>query len=156
MSIETRRALPTDCETIAEFNQLLAWETEDKSLDGEVLRCGVAALLADTHKGVYYLAESAGQVVGQAMITREWSDWRNGWMWWLQSVYVRAESRRCGVFSALFEQILNEARADGSVIGLRLYVEQGNHTAQAVYRRYGLEEIPYQIFQRWPLDLVES
>ena len=152
MSIVTRRATPADAEMIAEFNNLLALETEDKTLDGEVLRRGVAAILTDANKGVYYLAESAGQVVGQAMITREWSDWRDGWMWWLQSVYVQAESRRCGVFSALFEHIVGEARAAGNVIGLRLYVEHQNHAAQATYRRFGLEEIPFHVFQRWPLD----
>src|SRR5262249_9401763 len=80
-------------ETVVEFNRLLALESEGKALDGGVLRRGVAALLADSAKGRYFIAELGGQVVGQLMLTCEWSDWRDGWWWWLQSVYVRAEAR---------------------------------------------------------------
>ena len=152
MTLRIRPAAAGDCEAIVEFNRLLALESEDKQLDGDTLRTGVAAVLADPHKGRYFVAEREGQVVGQLAITFEWSDWRNGWMWWLQSVYVHADSRRCGVFRALYEYVCDLARGDPSVIGIRLYVEEANHTARATYARHGFEAIPFVIYQRWPLD----
>jgi GNAT superfamily N-acetyltransferase len=152
MSLTIRPAAAGDCETIVEFNRLLALESEDLCLDGETLRLGVSAVLADPAKGRYFVAERGGQVVGQVMITPEWTDWRNGWMWWLQSVYVRAEARRLGVFRALFEHVYELARTDGSVRGIRLYVERDNHAAQATYARHGLTLIPFLLFQRAPVD----
>lgn len=151
MSLSIRRALPADAAIVAEFNRLLALESEGKTLEANVLAAGVAAGLADPNKGVYFLAEENSAPIGQIMYTTEWSDWRNGWFWWIQSVYVCAEARRRGVFRALYEHVYQAARADGQVIGLRLYVEGNNHTAQETYRRMGMESAGYLLFQRWPL-----
>jgi GNAT superfamily N-acetyltransferase len=116
-----------------------------------VLSAGVAAGLADPGKSVYFLAEEDGTAVGQMMYTTEWSDWRNGWFWWIQSVYVRPEARRRGVFRALFEHVHQAARADERVIGLRLYVERENHVAQKTYQNMGMESAGYLVFERYPL-----
>jgi GNAT superfamily N-acetyltransferase len=151
MSLSIRRAGSADATVVAEFNRLLALESEGKTLDAAVLAAGVAAGLADPTKSVYFLAEEDGKAVGQIMYTLEWSDWRNGWFWWIQSVYVCAEARRRGVFRALYEHVEQAARADGNVIGLRLYVEQANHVAQETYRRMGMEAAGYFVFQRYPL-----
>jgi GNAT superfamily N-acetyltransferase len=151
MTLTIRRAGPTDVAVVAEFNRLLAVESEGKTLDNTVLTAGVAAGLADPNKSVYFLAEEDGEAVGQIMYTTEWSDWRNGWFWWIQSVYVRAAARRRGVFRALFEHVYQAARADGQVIGLRLYVERANEAAQETYRRMGMEAAGYLVFERYPL-----
>ncbi len=151
MSLSIRRAGPADAAVVAEFNRLLALESEGKTLDAAVLAAGVAAGLADPNKSVYFLAEENGKAVGQIMYTMEWSDWRNGWFWWIQSVYVRAEARRRGVFRALYEHVYQAAKADGHVIGLRLYVESANHVAQETYRRMGMEAAGYFVLQRYPL-----
>jgi GNAT superfamily N-acetyltransferase len=151
MSLTIRRAGPADVAVVAEFNRLLAVESEGKTLDTAVLTAGVTAGLADPNKSVYFLAEEDGRAVGQIMYTTEWSDWRNGWFWWIQSVYVRAEARRRGVFRALFEHVCQAARADGKVIGLRLYVERANHVAQETYRRIGMEAAGYLVLERYPL-----
>src|SRR4051812_26727090 len=129
MPIEVRRATPADAGVIVEYNRRLARETEGKELDEAVLSAGVAAALADPVRALYFVAQDAGEVVGQLMVTTEWSDWRNGWMWWIQSVYVRADARRGGVFRGLYEHVLAAARQDPAVIGLRLYVERENHAA---------------------------
>ncbi|HEY7158853.1 MAG TPA: GNAT family N-acetyltransferase [Gemmataceae bacterium] len=151
MPLSIRRASPADAAVVAEFNRLLAAESEGKTLDPAVLARGVAAVLADPHKGVYFLAEKDGASVGQIMYTTEWSDWRNGWFWWIQSVYVRHEARRRGVFRALFEHVHKAAQADPEVIGLRLYVERENHSAWETYRRMGMEAAGYVVFERYPL-----
>jgi ribosomal protein S18 acetylase RimI-like enzyme len=116
-----------------------------------VLAAGVRAVLDDPARGVYFVAERAGEVVGQTMITTEWSDWRNGWLWWIQSVYVCADARRQGVFRALYEHVQEMARNDPTVIGLRLYVEENNRAAQETYRRMGMEPMGFLVFHRWPL-----
>src|SRR5215213_1686096 len=105
MPLAIRRADSRDTAVVAEFNRLLAWESERKTLDPAVLARGVARLLADPAKGFYLVAEADGQVVGQLMATFEWSDWRDGWFWWVQSVYVRYDYRRAGVFRALFSEL---------------------------------------------------
>jgi len=151
MTLSIRRAGPADVAVVAQFNSLLAQESEGKTLDAAVLAAGVAAGLADANKSVYFVAEEDGAAVGQIMYTTEWSDWRNGWFWWIQSVYVRAEARRRGVFRALFEHVLQAARTDGKVIGLRLYVERANQVAQETYRRLGMEAAGYFVFERYPL-----
>src|SRR5262249_28043791 len=130
MPLKVRPATPADVPVIVEFNRLLAEESEGKTLDQPLLAAGVAAGLADTGKALYFVAEDDGRVVGQVMVTFEWSDWRNGWFWWVQSVYVRPEARRRGVFRALFEHVSESARRDPHVIGLRLYVEEENHLAR--------------------------
>jgi ribosomal protein S18 acetylase RimI-like enzyme len=142
-----RSATPADAAVIAEFNRRLALETENKVLDPAVLAAGVAAVLADPGRGLYFVAEADGNVVGQLMITFEWSDWRNGWVWWLQSVYVRAEARSRGVFRALFEHALAAAR-NQNVVSVRLYVEKDNHPAVATYLRLGFEEMHFHLMHR--------
>jgi ribosomal protein S18 acetylase RimI-like enzyme len=151
MPLSIRRAVAADAAIIVEFNRRLAEESESKSLDVSVLSAGVAAGLADPRKSVYFLAEEDGNAVGQIMFTTEWSDWRNGWFWWIQSVYVRREARRRGVFRALFEHVAQAANADPEVIGLRLYVERDNRNAQETYLRLGMERTGYEVFERHPL-----
>jgi ribosomal protein S18 acetylase RimI-like enzyme len=152
MSLAIRRATVADAAAIIEFNRLMALETEDKVLEPPVLAAGVAAVLADAHKGHYLLAEEAGAVLGQMMITFEWSDWRNGWIWWIQSVYVRPEARRRGIFRALYCHVYQAACHDPQVIGLRLYVERDNQAAQQTYRRLGMERAGYLMFEKLPLS----
>ena len=151
MPISIRQAVPADAAIVVEFNRLLAEESEGKTLDVAVLAAGVAAGLADPHKSIYFLAEEDGLALGQIMFTTEWSDWRNGWFWWIQSVYVRPEARRRGIFRALFEHVRQAALAAGDAIGLRLYVEQENHIAQQTYRHLGMDDAGYLVFERHPL-----
>jgi len=151
MPLSIRRGVSADAAVIVEFNRLLALESEGKTLDPAKLSLGVAAGLADPRKSVYFVAEEDGAPIGQIMFTTEWSDWRNGWFWWVQSVYVRPEARRQGVFRALFEHVVQAARADGEVIGLRLYVEEDNYAARETYRRLGMESTTYGVFERFPL-----
>ena len=146
--LEIRLATAADRDTIADFNIRLAEESEGKRLDPDVLREGVAALLRDTTKGRYFVAIREGRIIGQLMHTWEWSDWRNGQIWWLQSVYVVPEHRRQGVFRALFNHALAEAEADPGVVGVRLYVEEQNTPAHDVYRSLGLREGGYFVMQR--------
>ncbi len=152
MPVTIRQALPDDAPTIADFNRRMALETEDKLLDPAILAAGVAAALADPHKAVYYLAVEEGPIVGQLSITREWSDWRNGWFWWIQSVYVRPEARRRGIYRALYAHVRARARQQGDVLGLRLYVEEENATAEQTYLRLGMEPAGYRLLQQYPLS----
>ena len=142
-----REATLDDLETIAEFNARLAEETEDTLLDRETLRQGVRALLSDQTRGSYYLACTDGRVIGQIMHTREWSDWRNGDIWWIQSVYVHPDHRRLGVFRLLYRHLKTLAESEPSVVGLRLYVEQENQAAQATYVGLGMRETSYLVMQ---------
>jgi GNAT superfamily N-acetyltransferase len=151
MPLTIRPAVPADAPTVVEFNRLLALETENKVLDPEVLARGVAAILGDPKRGWYFVADDKGRLAGQIGVTTEWSDWRNGWFWWIQSVYVRAEDRRRGVFRALFRHVEELARADSTVVGLRLYVERGNHPAQATYAHFNMRPIEFLILQKCPV-----
>jgi ribosomal protein S18 acetylase RimI-like enzyme len=146
-----RRATPADASVIVDFNRRLALESEGKTLDSAVLARGVAAGLADPNKALYFVAEEAGAVVGQLMLTKEWSDWRNGWIWWIQSVYVRDDWRRRGVFRLLYEHVHRLAAADPEVTGLRLYVEHENGAAQQTYLSLGMERTGYLVLERCPL-----
>ena len=125
-----------DLETIVDFNIRLAAESEDTRLDRETVRQGVRGLLADAARGAYYVAGAPG-IVGQMMHTHEWSDWRNGDIWWIQSVYVHPDHRRQGVCKALYEHIRERAAADPGVVGVRLYVERENARAQGDLRGAG-------------------
>jgi len=151
MPLTIRQAVPADAAIVIEFNRLLAEESEGKTLDPATLAPGVAAGLADPHKSVYFLAEEDGVPIGQIMYTTEWSDWRNGWFWWIQSVYVRREAWRRGVFRALFEHVAAAAQVHPEVIGLRLYVERENHIAQQTYQQMGMTPAGYVVFERYPL-----
>jgi GNAT superfamily N-acetyltransferase len=153
MAWTVRRGEPADAPVIIDFNARLAEESEGKTLDPARITPGVRAVLADPHKGVYFVAEEPGAgVVGQMMITFEWSDWRNGWIWWIQSVYVRAEARRRGVFRALYEHVLAAARRQPDVIGLRLYVDNDNVAAQETYFRLGMSRSNYFVLEKFPLE----
>jgi len=152
MSVTIRTATPADAATIVEFNRRLAEESEGKILDVAVLASGVAAALADPQrKGPYFLAVEDGAVLGQLQITYEWSDWRNGFAWWIQGVYVRPEARRRGVFRALYEHIYRLAKQEPEVIALRLYVDRNNHGAQQTYLGMGMEWMDYLMLQKYPL-----
>jgi len=145
-TIGIRAATLEDAAIIAEFNRRLAWETEEIRLKPDVIEAGVMGMLTDPAKGKYYLATVDGRVVGQIMHTFEWSDWRNGFLWWIQSVYVQQEYRSQGVFRALFEHLRKEAeKSDG--VGLRLYVEEENHTAQQVYHKLGMSHGGYHVLE---------
>lgn len=148
-----RPARPDDRETIVDFNARLAEESEGKILDPAVLAAGVQVALAEPDRLRYWVAESpeGGPILGQAAITREWSDWRNGWLWWFQSVFVRPEARGQGVFRALFQHIRGEALAATDVVGLRLYVENENLRAQATYQAMGMRAGGYHVYEElWP------
>ncbi len=138
---------------VAEFNVRLAAETEQLQLDPACVQAGVGALLRDASKGTYFLAADDGEVVGQAMITYEWSDWRNGNIWWLQSVYVRPEFRKKGVFRLLFRHIQDLAKRQPEVWGLRLYMHSANDQARVAYESLGMTCTHYQVFE---LDLSDS
>lgn len=146
--VHIRRARLADLETIVDFNERLARETEGVQLDPDRLRAGVTSLLRDDRVGFYLIAErDDGETLGQVGLTFEWSDWRNGVFWWLQSVYVRPEYRGQGVLRALYDRIL-ALSADRSVCGIRLYVERENRAAQAAYRRLGLDPAVFQMYER--------
>ena len=138
-----------DAPVIVEFNRCLALETEGKVLNEAVLFSGVSRALADPERLRYWVAElgSPATLVGQAAITREWSDWRDGWIWWLQSVYVAQPYRGCGVFRALYHHIQKKARGNPEVIGLRLYVEESNQPAQLTYQALGMKPGGYSVFE---------
>jgi GNAT superfamily N-acetyltransferase len=142
-----RQAQLADAALITEFNLRLAKETEDLSLDPGTLAAGVTAVLKDPAKGVYYLAETDGKVAGQLMVTYEWSDWRNGNLWWIQSVYVREEFRGRGVFRRLFQHAQELARRQKDVPALRLYMHKDNHRARRSYEQLGMSQTHYEVFE---------
>ena len=146
-AIDIRRATPADFAFIAESNIAMALETEGLALDEARVRAGVGAVLADSALGFYLVAEIDGKQAGQLMVTYEWSDWRNGLFWWIQSVYVRPEHRRKGVYTALHRHVAEAAQAAGGVCGIRLYVEQENTTAQQVYESLDMYRTRYQMYE---------
>lgn len=154
MAVTIRAAVANDWPTIVDFNCRLAEESEGFSLHRETVAKGVQGLLADPSRGRYLVACSNGTIVGQLMHTREWSDWRNGDIWWLQSVYVAPEWRRRGVFRMLFDELRREAETDPGVVGLRLYVEDHNESAKQVYFKLGLLDAGYHVLER--LQTVEK
>ena len=145
--MKIRKARTSDAAIIAEFNRKLAWETEKLRLIPSVVDRGVRALLKDAAKGTYFLAEEGDVVVGQLLITYEWSDWRNGNFWWLQSVYVANEFRQSGMFRALFHHVQKLARSRRDVCGLRLYVEKNNHRAHRAYERLAMKYTHYEMYE---------
>lgn len=147
MPVSIRPATAADAARIAEFNCRLAEETERKRLDPDTVLAGVESLIGASGHGRYYLAERGSEVVGQLLITYEWSDWRNGQFWWIQSVYVAPEHRRRGVFSSLYGHVAREARAHPRVCGLRLYVEEHNARAIAAYDALGMRPAGYRVLE---------
>lgn len=147
MELSVRPAHPGDLEALVEFNQALARETENLVLSTETLRSGVLGLLARPQYGFYLVAQNGDTVAGGLMITFEWSDWRDGVYWWVQSVYVRPAYRGQGVYRALYEAVKSRAAAQPEVRGCRLYVEQNNHAAQQVYAKLGMKPAGYQVYE---------
>jgi ribosomal protein S18 acetylase RimI-like enzyme len=142
-----RLAGAADAEALIEFNAAMAFETEGKELLPEVIGAGVRALLKQPASGFYLLAESDSRVVGSLLVTKEWSDWRNGDFWWIQSVYVHPDFRRQGVYKRLYRHVQELAAQDPQVCGFRLYVERENARAQATYRTLGMKETRYLVFE---------
>ena len=151
-SLHIRPATRDDADTLIEFNRAMALETEHRRLDLPKLREGVLGLFTKPEYGFYTVAEvpdaDAHRVIGQLLITFEWSDWRDGVFWWIQSVYVVPERRGMGVFRAMYNHILAKAKADSRVCGIRLYVERENRRAQTTYQRVGLTPSGYTVFEQ--------
>lgn len=145
MGIRTGNA--ADAPTIARFNAAMALESEAVVLDMDVLTAGVEAALADRGKAFYLISETDGTPVGQLMVTNEWSDWRNGWIWWIQSVYVEPEHRRKGVYSGLYRRLQELAAEQGDVRGIRLYVMRENHRAKRTYESLGMQHSEYDLYE---------
>lgn len=146
MSIEIRIASRDDIAHIAQWNTAMAWETEQKALSPVVIGRGVTAVFDEPRRGFYLVAERAGEPVGCLLVTYEWSDWRAGDFWWIQSVYVVESARREGVFRRLYEDAKQRAGQAGAV-GLRLYVETENERAQRTYAGLGMERCHYFMYE---------
>lgn len=147
MQVSIRKAVLADAAVIAVFNQQMALETEHKELIPELVLAGVHSLLTNPAYGFYLVAEHEEQVVGSLMITTEWSDWRNGVFWWVQSVYVQPKSRRQGIYRKLYAAVKALATEQGNVCGFRLYVEKDNQQAQQTYRELGMQITDYRIYE---------
>ena len=147
LELQLRRGEMRDADTIANFNAAMALETEGKGLIPEVIGAGVRRLIETPSLGFYLVAEHDGRVVACLMITNEWSDWRNGLFWWIQSVYVQQDFRRRGVYRRMYEEVRALAKADAGVCGFRLYVEKENEVAHATYASLGMKETDYLLYE---------
>lgn len=145
-ALRIRLALSSDAATFARWNAAMALETEGRTLDPEVLDRGARGVFERPERGFYLLAERGGAPVGGLLITYEWSDWRNGEFWWIQSVYVEPSARRTGVFRALHEEVVRRAR-EAKAVGIRLYVERNNERAQATYAALGMRSSDYLFYE---------
>ncbi len=146
-NIAYRRAQSADHQSIVDFQIAMAWETEAVRLDRTTCAAGVAAVFDKPSLGLYYVAEKDSRVIGVTLTTYEWSEWRNGIVWWIQSVYVLPEFRRQGIYSGIYAFIRGLAEADPEVRGIRLYVDRRNTAAQEVYTRLGMNGEHYQVFE---------
>jgi len=142
-----RLARESDAAALVEFNQAMALETEGKTLDKQILQSGVESVFHDEKKGFYVVAEEDGRIIGGLMITFEWSDWRDGWFWWIQSVYILPEARGRGMYRLLYDFVKQAAREKRDVCGFRLYVEKENAHAQKVYEKLGMEATYYLMYE---------
>ncbi|MBI2212237.1 MAG: GNAT family N-acetyltransferase [Acidobacteria bacterium] len=147
MALVVRDASAADAARIVEFQLAMARETEGIELDPATLARGVDAVFSDSGLGRYFVAASDGVVIGSLMITYEWSDWRNGMVWWIQSVYVTPEARGSGVYRRLYEAIQSLVRDSVGIRGIRLYVDTRNSSAQKVYERLGMDGGHYRVFE---------
>lgn len=146
--MKIRKATSNDSFALVEFNQAMAMETEDKPLDTETLTAGVNKLLEDENKGFYLVAELPnGDLAGSLMVTFEWSDWRNSQFWWIQSVFIRPQNRRQGIYSDLYNSVKSLAEQSQGVCGFRLYVEKDNVIAQKTYENLGMHESHYHMYE---------
>jgi GNAT superfamily N-acetyltransferase len=137
-----------DAGTLADFNVAMAQETEGKTLSRSRVSAGVNTVMQNPGHGFYVVAEKAEAIAGSLMVTREWSDWRNSEFWWIQSVYVKPEFRRQGIYRKLYEFARAKALEQGNVCGFRLYVERGNIVAQQTYRDLGMAETVYKMYEQ--------
>jgi len=142
-----RIAKSEDAPDLVEFNQAMAMETEGKRLETNILQSGVEAVFGDVNKGFYVVAEEENKIIGGLMVTFEWSDWRNNWFWWIQSVYILPEFRGRKIYSRLYEFVKEKATEQGNVCGFRLYVEKENTNARRVYEKLGMEESHYLMYE---------
>lgn len=147
MAVIVIRAAPEHGEVIARFNQAMAMETENKVLEHDVILPGVMTMLQDDSLGFYLVALRDHSVVGSLGVTYEWSDWRNGLFWWIQSVYVPTEHRTGGVFSSMYKTVKTLAKADSRSCGIRLYVEKKNDKAFNTYTGLGMQETEYRLME---------
>jgi GNAT superfamily N-acetyltransferase len=147
MDISYRDAVRADAPAIVAFQRAMARETEELELDLATVRRGVDGVFDEPSRGRYFVAARGADVVASLMITPEWSDWRNGMVWWIQSVYVVPELRKQRVYAGLYEHVKALVRGDDSVKGIRLYVDRRNAAAQAVYARLGMNGEHYQVFE---------
>jgi ribosomal protein S18 acetylase RimI-like enzyme len=145
--MEIRKATKHDIDALIGFNEAMAFETEGKKLPTATLRKGVESVLDDPHKGFYLIADEGGRALGGLMVTFEWSDWRNAWFWWIQSVYVMPDARGRRIYSQLYEVVKRSASEAGNVCGFRLYVEKENAHAQRVYQKLGMNETYYLMYE---------
>lgn len=147
MNLVIEEARIGDLNTLIEFQLKMAMETEELKLDREILIKGVKAVYEDPAKARYFVARIEERVVGMLMITLEWSDWRNGWVWWIQSVYVEQEFRKDGIFRSMYTYIRNVVENSDSIRGLRLYVDKRNIKAQKVYNALGMTGEHYTTYE---------
>ncbi|WP_290782058.1 GNAT family N-acetyltransferase [Arenimonas sp.] len=142
-----RPAAEGDVARLRDWACAMALETEHKRLDPQTVEKGIRAVLDQPRRGAYFVAERGGEAAGTLMLTYEWSDWRNGDWWWIQSVYVAPQHRRQGVYAALYAHVLASAQADDAVCGLRLYVERDNANAQRTYESLGMVDAGYRMYE---------
>ncbi|SKC74511.1 GNAT family N-acetyltransferase [Ohtaekwangia koreensis] len=145
--ITIRKSIASDIPILIDFQQKLALETEHVSLDPQILKKGLQALFDDPSKGFYNVVEESGIIIGCHMVTYEWSDWRNGMVLWLQSVYVMEAYRKKGIFKMMYDNILRIISEDDSLIGLRLYVDKTNERAMKVYQALGMNGDHYTVYE---------
>jgi ribosomal protein S18 acetylase RimI-like enzyme len=145
--MNVRLAENADAAAMVDFNQAMALETESKNLDAQILQSGVESVVHDENKGFYVVAEEDGKIVGGLMITFEWSDWRDSWFWWIQSVYILPEYRGRGIYRLLYDFVKETARERKDVCGFRLYVEKENVAAQKVYEKLGMQSSHYLMYE---------
>jgi GNAT superfamily N-acetyltransferase len=145
--INIRKAMPDEAPLLVEFQQAMALETENLSLDSETVALGVKAVFDDPNKGIYYVALEEGQIIGCLLTTPEWSEWRNGTVLWIQSVFVPKAHRGKGVFRALYAYVQEMVNSRADLRGIRLYVDKSNFPAQKVYQAIGMDGQHYQLFE---------
>lgn len=147
LNLTIRKAQIDDAGTITNFNIAMAKETEDKDLEYDTIHNGVKNLFANPHYGFYIVTEVDGQIAGCLMVTYEWSDWRNGLFWWIQSVYIHPDYRRKGIYRTMYSFVKKLALKEKNICGFRLYVEKENINAQHAYTALGMTECQYKMFE---------
>ena len=145
--MKIRLAEKQDVGALVEFNLSMAFETEGKRLSADVLRPGVESVFEDKYKGFYVVADDNGLIVGGLLVTFEWSDWRNKWFWWIQSVYIRPEYRGRSIYRQMYDYVRELAESNGDIAGFRLYVERENENARKVYEKLGMLESHYLLYE---------